>query len=379
MTTSKKIFISSLVAFAILLIFLGIYNLSFKKNTPANQSASDVTNKTAADQQKAAPIRVSAITDEAVLSPILDSATSKIKYYSKLTGQVYQIDLDGSNKKTLAAKTLPGLSDVAWSPDGTKTLTTFSQSGLSSFFYYDYATDKGVKLKDNLDTVIWQNNNKIFYKYYNPETGERSLNIADPDGNNWSKIANLDYKYVSIAPISRTALVSFWNSPDAAIESVFESAPILGGDKTLLLRGIFGADYRWNNNSSSLLISHSNEKNGSQIQLATANDHGGELKNLGIPTFVSKSAWSKDNKTVYYALPASLPNDATLPNDYLDNKFTTNDSFWKIDTTTGSKTNVLGANQLPSAIDATNLFLNADESILFFINKLDGRLYKISL
>jgi hypothetical protein len=174
-------------------------------------------------------------------------------------------------------------------------------------------------------------------------------------------------------------LVSFWNSPDASAETDFESSSVLGGGNTPIFKGYFGADFLWNASGNAVLVSHTDQKNGSQIQLAIMNDHGGELKNLGVATFVSKSVWSKDNKTAYFALPGSLPSNATMPNDYLANKFNTDDSFWKINTITGEKTRIIDAAKLSGGLDATNLFLNADESMLFFTNKIDGKLYRISL
>ncbi|MFA6383568.1 MAG: hypothetical protein WCX17_04035 [Parcubacteria group bacterium] len=380
MTLSKKIFIISAILFAVMLIFLGVYNLSFKTTAPA-------PNEQAAGNNVAAPAtppaietaKLTPISDEAVLSPILDLATSKIKYYSKLTGKVYSIDLDGTNKKTVSDKNLPGLVDVIWSPDGSKVITKFTQGAGNKFFYYDYATNVGVQLKDNLDTIVWQSNSKIFYKYYEPQSGERTLNIADPNGSNWVKITNLNYRFVSIAPIPHTGLVSFWNSPDASAETDFESSSVLGGENTPILKGYFGADYLWNASGNAVLVGHTDQKNGSQTQLAIMNEHGGELKNLGVSTFVSKSVWSKDNKTVYFALPGSLPSNATIPNDYLANKFNTDDSFWKINTITGEKTRIIDATKLSGGLDAMGLFLNADESMLFFANKVDGKLYRISL
>jgi hypothetical protein len=377
MSLSKKIFITSSILFAIMLIFLGVYNLSFKKDTPQAQPADNPAAPASPPQVETA--KITPVSDEAVLSPILDAATSKIKYYSKLTGKVYSIDLDGTNKKTVSDKNLPGLTDVLWSPDGSKVITKFSQDTGNKFFYYDYATNVGVQLKDNLDTIIWQSNSKIFYKYYDPKSSERTLNIADPNGSNWVKIADLNYKNVSIAPIPRTSLVSFWNSPDASDETDFESSSVLGGASTPILKGYFGADYLWNSSGSTVLASHADQKNGSQIQLALMNDRGGEFKNLDIATFISKSIWSKDNKTIYYALPGSLPSNSILPNDYLANKFNTADSFWKINTLTGEKTRIVDAAKSISGIDATNLFLNADESMLFFVNRLDGKLYRVNL
>jgi hypothetical protein len=68
-----------------------------------------------------------------------------------------------------------------------------------------------------------------------------------------------------------------------------------------------------------------------------------------------------------------------MPNDYDQEKFHTADTFWKIDTLTGEKSRIVDLNKIISSYDATDLFFNTDESILFFTNRLDGKLYRIML
>lgn len=379
MSLSKKIFIASSVLLAFFLIFWGIYNLAFKK--PAvPQSATPANNApTASPSSAATDKKISAVSDEAVLAPALMPDGQNIKYYSKSTGQAYQVALDGTNKKTVNTKELPGLVSVKWSPDGTKVISQINTDGKNRFYYYDYAKNQGIQLKDNLDTVSWQNNGKILYKYYDPKTKERSLDIADPDGSNWQKIADLDFRDVYLEPIPKTGLISYWNAPDAFTPTIFQSVPIIGGEKKILLQGKFGADYLWSPDGSQFLASSSVDKASSKISLAVANDRGGEYKNLEIPTLTSKCVWSRDNKTVYYALPGNIPENSVLPNDYWAGKFNTADTFWKVNTITGEKSRIIDLSGINGEYDTINLFLNFDESILFFINRADGKLYKMDL
>jgi hypothetical protein len=86
-----------------------------------------------------------------------------------------------------------------------------------------------------------------------------------------------------------------------------------------------------------------------------------------------------NNKALYCALPGEIPASAIMPNDYDQEKFHTADTFWKIDTTTGEKSRIVDLNKITSKYDATKLFLNANESLLFFTNRTDGKLYKITL
>jgi hypothetical protein len=98
-----------------------------------------------------------------------------------------------------------------------------------------------------------------------------------------------------------------------------------------------------------------------------------------LPTFVSKCAWSKNNTFIFCALPGAISEKNVLPNDYLDNSFTTNDTFWKVNLKTGEKTRVIPLEELKTTYDATKLFLSHSESYLFFINRIDDKLYRIKL
>ncbi|MCX6763628.1 MAG: hypothetical protein NTZ97_02750 [Candidatus Moranbacteria bacterium] len=377
MSLSKKLFIFSSALLAIVLIFWGIYFLVFRKPAPPAVPAVKLEETVPVAEVKKLEKSIPVVSDEAVLAPVFDERNKTIKYYTP-NGKTYEIDLDGINKKTLSDKDLPGLSGIFWSPDRTKVISQFSGAGKNTFFYYDYAEKTGVPLKNNIDTVVWQNDAKILYKYYDPVSKKRDISVADPDGSNWSKVTDVEFRDIAIAPIPQTGLLSFWNQPDAYTETKFQSASILGEKKTLL-GGKFGADYLWSLDGSTVLISHANERGGQQIQLSAMNSNGGELRSLGIPTFISKCVWSKDNKTVFYALPASIPAGMILPNDYLSGKFKTTDTFWKADVKTGEKERIVDPVKIESQFDAANLFLNTDESQLFFVNKVDSKLYRIGL
>lgn len=379
MPSSKKIFLSSSIALLIILMFWGIYSLAFKKNSPAPQPQQASNDQSAAPAIQKQP-QVVPISDEAVLAPVLSADGSSIKYYSKADGKAYQIDTDGSGKITLSAHDLIGLADVAWSPDTKKVLSTFSlPNSRPTFSFYNYESSGGKAFSKNFDAAVWATNSKIFYEYYDPKTKGLTLNIADPDGSNWAKIADLPSGSISIAPVPKTGLVSFWNKPDAFSETSLQSVPVIGGMPETLAQGRFGADYLWSRDGNHLLMSSVDQKGGSNLQLAVANSQGGEYKNLNIATFVSKCAWSKDNTTVYYAMPGSFPTGSVLPNDYDSGKINTTDSFWKVDIATGKTSQIIAPSAIKSGIDATDLFLNSDESALFFINRIDGKLYRMDI
>lgn len=375
----KKIFFVSVFIFILTLLFWGIYNLSFPKKEPAKK-------ETPAEEPAKIPdvsqdFKIKTLTDESVLAPVLSPDGESIKYYSAVDGKVWQIDVDGLNKRNLSDQSLSGLSSVFWSGDQQKAITQFKDSaGNSNFFSFDYNTKKAAPLKKNLDEVAWQlGADRIFYKYYSPDTKERSLSVSDPDGQNWKKLADLTYRNVSIASVPKTSLVSFWNKADTFTPTELSSVPIIGGDKKTILKDRFGADYLWDPFGSLALVSHTDKKGGSKIQLGTINYNGGEYKNLDFPTFVSKCVWAKNGNSIFCALPGGVPDSAVLPNEYNERKFMTADTFWKINIQNGEKSRLLEVSEIKEKLDAQNLFLNLDESYLFFVNRIDQKLYRVSL
>jgi len=381
MPISKKIFFISLSLFCIALLFFGIYNLAFKKPAPptpvTEQKAPAIIAPVVPPKVSAEPIV--AISDEAVLAPTLTGDATALKYYAKNSGRVYQIDFDGNSKRTLSDKELIGLSAALWSPDKNKVITKITSAGVTKFSYYNYLELKNTTLGTNVEEATWQTGgNRILYKYSDPKIKKRTLNTSDPDGANWKKLTEFAVPSV-FAQVPQSGLVSFWNKPDAFFETTLKTIPLIGGEEKVLLKGLFGADYLWNNNGTMALVSHTDTKGGTKIQLSLINSNGGELRNLNLPSLVSKCVWLKDNKTVYCAMPGEIPLSAIIPNDYDQEKFHTADTFWKINTATGEKSRIIDLNKITGKYDANNLFLDTTESFLFFTNRIDGKLYRITL
>jgi hypothetical protein len=126
-------------------------------------------------------------------------------------------------------------------------------------------------------------------------------------------------------------------------------------------------------------VSVSDEKGGKKTDLAVMNASGGQFQSLNFPTFVKKCAWSADAKFLFCAMPGNIPEGAILPNDWQEGKVQTADTFWKIEIATGKKDRLVETDKIGGSYDTLNPFLSSDEKFLFFINKVDGKLYRLTL
>jgi len=381
----KKIFIISLVLLIVVMVFLGIYNIAFKKSEEpvireADQKEQIKKTMPAAEVGVIKSEKITAISSIEVVGAVFDKKNDAILYYSAKDGTTWKSDPNGKNIMQTSQTKVLGIKNVLWSPDKSKVLTTVEKEGKLVFYEYDTIAQKAVELKNGLDTAVWDNMGaKILYKYFDQTTKIRTLNIANPDGSDWQKITDIDFRNISISRIPLTSLVSFWNYPLADAETQLMSVGVAVGDEPrTIFKGKFGADYSWSPNGSLALISSLNEKDGKKITLGTVNLKG-EYNDLNIPTVVSKAVWSSDSKIIYYAVAGGIPETAIMPNDYYDGKFTTKDTFWKLDITTGKKERLVEPEDVSAVYDANNLFLSPTEDTLYFINKIDGKLYKIAL
>ena len=388
MLSLKKFFFLSIFILFITLLFWGIYNISFKKVAPTkntlpvlNSSETNLVSQNSLKKPQVPDKKISPLSKEQVISPIISPNENSIYYYS-ISGELKEIDFFGNNLKKTNTKDIFGLINALWSPDKTGVILKSKKDTTSSYFlFFNINNNQLITLDKNINAVSWQAaSSKIIYKYFNPIIKKSTLNVSDADGKNWKKIIDLPHDKISFFQIPRSGLISFWNNGDANYSTTLQIISLIGEDNKIIYQGNFGADYLWDNSGNHCLISQTETKNGTTIQLGVIDYKGENYVNLGLPTFVSKCAWSKDNKTIFCALPGNIPNNSILPNDYKNGKFTTIDTFWKIDTVTGEKKRLLETKDMPdSTFDVSQIFLNTDESLLFFVNKIDQKLYKITL
>jgi len=375
----KKVFYFSLGFLFLVLIFFGAYNFVFRNNV--NSPVVDQGKKIIEAPADTIPIvtNITATVNEDILGATV-SPDGFLYYYSLDERALKKASLEGKDKSVLLSD-FPGTPvRLLWSPKRDRVLIYLQETGGQNIWHFaDLTTKTLVPLKSEISRVAWNNlGDKIFYQYTDPKSGERTLNIANPDATGWKKLAGLSHD-TFIAPVPQSANVSFWSRPNALEKTFFESVSSTGENRHTILSERFGADYLWSPNGERVLVSAGAEKGGKDILLSTMNGDGGEFQSIAIPTIISKAVWSKDSKTIYYALPGSLPEDAVLPNDYFDKSIHTKDTFWKTDTLSGKKSRLSDLKKLTQNFDSSDLFLSPNEDFLFFTDRSTKRLYRIGL
>ena len=385
----KTFFVITTALFGTLLLFFLIYNFLFKNNpfqgkVPNVAVISNTSDADATKPMKSAPAeKIATFTDVESIAPFFDANDRALLYAVPSENALKETMLATGQTKTVANFAFVPRG-IVWSPDGKKALIKKSDTEWA-LFSRERAVganrDEAIPLlKPGIESPTWTSlGDRIVYKYFDAGTGKRTLNVANPDGSEWSTIGETPFQFLEMRPVPKSSTVAVWNRGNAFEKTSLKIVPLVGGEAREIFSANYGADYSFAPNGKDILVSDSVEKGSATISIALINDQGGGYTNLFIPSLVSKTVWSKNSRFVYYALPGSIPAGSVLPNDYFRKPILTADTFWKVDVQTGEKSRVVDTNDIDQSYDAENLVLDADETVLFFHNRRDGKIYRINL
>ncbi|MFH0906854.1 MAG: hypothetical protein V1829_01215 [bacterium] len=370
----KKILIILIVLLAIIISALVIYNFFIKKDAePIIEPDTSQTTPTTAPNQS----QIKAISQESVMSPIIDNG--KVKYYLTINGNVFESNFDGSESTRLSSNNLTGLLDILWSPSKTKVIALFEENELLKKYLYDNETQQSTEFDANIRYTNWSPiQDKIAYQYYNAETGDNNISIANSDGSQWTDVFSTRMKNL-IVEWPNSGKITLRTKPSGLAQSVIYAIDLASGDFKKILDETYGLTVLWSPLGNKLLFSETDER-GKNLKLKITDLDESITNGLNFVTLPEKCVWSQDNRTVFCAIPKNISDLATFPDDYYKTIISFSDDFWRINLDTGEKNRIFQAQGAEeNAYDAKNLLLSADEDYLLFINKKDGLLYSLPL
>jgi len=368
----KKILIILIILLILVVGFLVVYNFFLKEEPIPPVTPSATTTPTTSLNGPIKPI-----SQESVLDPTIDD--QKVKYYLKNNGYVFESDFDGSEQTRLSSNILPNLLKVLWSSNKDKVIAIFDDEGEVKKYFYDYQTGKSTLLNQYIRHIAWSpNEDKVAYQYYNSQTEDNNIGIANPDGSQWTNVFTTRMKNL-IVEWPSSSQVSIRTEPSGLAQSVVYTIDLATGDFQKIISETYGLTVLWSPLGDKLLFSETDNQ-GKNLKLKIADLAKSTVQELDFVTLPEKCVWSQDNRTIFCAIPKTISNLATLPDDYYKRLISLADDFWVINLDIGEKNQIyIPINEEEMSYDVQQLLLSPLEDYLLFINKRDGHLYSLEL
>ena len=367
----KKILI--IVSVVLVAVFIGllIYYFFFKKPPPAlPPGAEEILPLEGAPAEVKA--RLIAITDEAVLGAVL-VGEDKINYVA-WDGTINQIDFNGESKEKLGLVAAERIGEVVFSKDGSRLAARQTlPSGQRRYLVFNTAEKNLKSLPAEVEAVA-----------FSPDGSQMALALAERNSSRLVLADSTDIqKTTALVTVKLPDLKLKWTSEDFLILTNRPSGLADGMVHELNLKnkalrrvigGIKGLTSLYSQSNKKILFSQT-QGNGFGLNLNVLDTDKKTSRRLDIYSLPEKCAWGQDERTLWCAV-INTEEDGVMPDSYYKRVIVSpnGDKIVKINLDLGLASEVITA-----PIDAAELFLSPDETYLFFINKIDGRLYRLTL
>lgn len=318
--------------------------------------------------------RLISITEESILGASIGAENGKIVYLA-LDGSMNKINSDGTEKIKIGVMSADGIGEISISKDGKNILAKLtSQSGIVKYVVYN--TEKS-SLKSLPE--------KTLAASLEP-AGENAV-VAISGSSTGTKISTIslaDWKETALTTTKIPDIILDWhNSETIAIKTrpsglafgILYNLDVKTKNISRILGNINGLTSLFSPSSKKVLVSETSY-DGKNLSFGALDIEKGSKQGINLFTLPEKCAWFSDDRTIICtSINVENENNYIMPDDYYKGavKFTSEDIL-RINLDTGQTQKLING-----IFDAYNLFLSKDESYLFFINKIDGRLYRLTL
>lgn len=296
---------------------------------------------------------------------------TEVRYVERQSGNVYSFLLHDRVLTRIGNKTLPGIQEAVWLPDGSGVfarfiiseegvdrVATFSlpSNGGEGFFLESGLSSVGVTASSSLYTLISRNTGSVASIANINGTGVRTL-FSSPLQSLTLRSSGTDFVATTKASLGINGYSFFVSGKTGAFSRIL--GPLTG--LTTLP------------NPTGKLVLYSYSVRGKLFTAVLDVDKHTSTQ-LPVTTLAEKCVWAPSGTTLYCGVPTALPKD--LPDSWYQGAQTLSDRLWRVDLNSRLATLVNDPTTVADiAIDMVSLTTDPAEDAVIFTNKLDGSLW----
>lgn len=297
-----------------------------------------------------------------------------VRFIDRASGNIYSYLARSRTLTRLSNKTLPGIQEASWVPNGSLAYVRFlTSSGADGEHIATYALPEnengGFFLEQDLSEARVSSSTGLF-TLLTSTTGSVGT-VSKIDGSSPRTLFTSLVSSLIVYPAGNTYFA--YTKASSAISGY--GFQVAGGSFTRILGPLTGLTLLPSPSGKSVLYSYvdSGAEHLAVIDLA---NHTATA--LPLATLTEKCVWA-DEATVYCGVPTDM-GSGNLPDDWYQGVVSFSDRIWRIDMTARVATLIVDPSTVAkTSIDAISLTIDPKENVLVFMDKKTGSLWAYSL
>lgn len=300
-------------------------------------------------------------------------ADTDIRFIDRASGNIYSYVVHARTLTRRSNKTLPGIQEASWVPDGSLAYVRFITSDSSTGEHIaTYALPEngegGYFIEQDLDEARVSSSTGLF-TLLTSTTGSVGT-IAKTDGSNPRTLFTSLISSLVVYPAGNT----YFAHTKASVQTDGYGFQIISGAFSRFLGPLRGLTLLPSPSGKSILYSY---VSGGVTHLAVIDLANRNATALPLATLTEKCVWA-DEVTVYCGVPTSM--SGSIPDDWYQGAVSFSDRLWRIDMTARVATLVVDPTQVAKTpIDAIALTVDPKQDALVFTDKKTGSLWVYDL
>jgi len=296
-----------------------------------------------------------------------------IRFIDRASGNIYSYVVHARTLTRRSNKTLPGIQEASWVPNGSLAYVRFITSDSSTgehiaTYALPESGEGGYFIEQDLDEARVASSTGLFTLL--TSTSGSVGTIAKVDGTNARTLFTSLVSSLIVYPAGNT----YFAHTKASSRTDGYGFQISGGALNRILGPLRGLTLLPSPSGKSLLYTY---VDGGITHLAVIDLANRNATALPLATLTEKCVWA-DEVTVYCGVPTSM--SGSIPDDWYQGAVSFSDRIWRIDMTARVATLVVDPTQVAkTSIDAVALTVDPKQDVLVFTDKKTGSLWVYDL
>ncbi|OGN06435.1 MAG: hypothetical protein A2669_01570 [Candidatus Yanofskybacteria bacterium RIFCSPHIGHO2_01_FULL_48_25b] len=253
--------------------------------------------------------------DESALGLTSALGENAVLFYHADSGYVSKLDLE-TRAGTLISKTsLPGLTDILWSPDKNRVITVTQKRTGPAYTFFDYHTREFGDLGRNIGSAVFSPDSRRIALFRTKDSGSE-IQISDFNGRNSRTLLKTRLENVRLFWPRENMLAFTASDYDQTSQSFYALSP--EGELMELASGAENLSAQWSHDGSRVIFS---QREGDRYVLGLYDTAAKKTLVLPLGARASDCAWSLDGTKIYCSIQTSGETSIVLIS-LLDNQTT---------------------------------------------------------